>query len=117
MGSKAQAHRLGIQIDSGRGGAGAQVPCVREKASVLRLGEAQSQALQGEPAPLTDDEVIEQLDSEQLPGGHDLHREGHVGRRRRGIAGRVVMDGDEGRGLLSHGVTEDLTRPPSTCAA
>jgi hypothetical protein len=47
-------------------------PGVRKTIAVLRLGEAQSQALQGEPAPLPDDEVVEQLDIEQLPGRHDL---------------------------------------------
>jgi hypothetical protein len=30
---------------------------------------------------LADDEVVEQRDSEQLPGRHDLHRQRHVGRR------------------------------------
>jgi hypothetical protein len=71
-GPKADAHRLAIQDASGRGGAGTRFPCIRETIAVLRLGEAQSQALQGEPAPLADDEVVEQLDIEQLPGRHDL---------------------------------------------
>src|SRR5215207_8935595 len=116
-GPKVDVHPIAIQDDSGRGGAGTQFPYVRETIAVLRLGEAQSQALQGEPTPLADDEVIEQLDSEQLSGRHDLHREGHVGRRGRRIAGGVVMNGDEGGRLLAHPTPEDLTRPPSTCAA
>ena len=75
----------------------------------LRLGEAQPEALQGEPAALADDAVVEQPDIEQLAGRHDLHRERDVGRRGGRVAGRVVMDGDEGGGLLAHRVTEDLT--------
>ena len=85
-GTQGAGASIAIQDDSGQE-ALASVPCVRETTAVLRLGEAQSQALEREPAPLTDDEVIEQLDIEQLPGGHDLHREGHVGRRGRRIAG------------------------------
>jgi hypothetical protein len=49
-------------------------------APVLRLREAQPQPFQGEPAALPDDEVVEQLDIEQLPGRHDLDGEGHIGR-------------------------------------
>ena len=50
-----------------------------KKMSVLRLGEAQSQPVQGEPAALADDEVVEQLDIEQLSGRHDLDGQRHVG--------------------------------------
>src|SRR5215213_1247069 len=111
-GPKVDVHPIAIQDDSGRGGAGTQVPCVREKTSVLRLREPQSQALQGEPAPLADDEVIEQLDSEQLSGRHDLDGQRHIGRRGRRIAGGMVMDGDdEGGRLLAHRIPEDLSLP------
>jgi hypothetical protein len=79
---------------------------------VLRLGEAQPQPFQGEPAALTDDEVVEQLDIEQLPGRYDLHGEGHISCRRRGIPRRVVVDGDQGGGLLAHRVAEDFSLPP-----
>ena len=75
----------------------------------LRLGEAQPEALEREPAALPDDEVVEQLDVEQLPGRHDLHRQRHVGRRGGRIPRRVVMDGDESRGLLADRVAEDFT--------
>jgi hypothetical protein len=78
----------------------------------LLLSEPEAEALQGEPAPLPDDEVVEQLDIEQLPGGHDLDGQGDVGRRGRRIAGGVAMDRDDGGGLLAHGVTEDLSLPP-----
>ena len=84
---------------------------------VLRLGEAQPQPLQGEPAALADDEVVEQLDIEQLAGRHDLDSEGDVGRRGRRITRWVVMDGDDGRGLLANGITEDFSLASSTCAS
>ena len=61
--------------------------------------------------------MVEQLDIEQLPGCHDLHREGHIGRRGRRIPRRVVMDGNEGSGLLADRVPEDLTLPSSTCGS
>jgi hypothetical protein len=48
---------------------------------------------------------------EQLSGRHDLHGEGDIRRRERRITGGVVMDGDEGRGLLAHGFAEDLGHP------
>jgi len=85
--------------------------------SALRLGEAEPQPFQGEPAALADDEVVEQLDIELLPGRHDLHGEGHIGRRGRQIPGRVVMDGNEGSGLLADRVPEDITLPSSTCGS
>jgi hypothetical protein len=111
-GPKVEAHSIAIQIDSGPGDAGTSGPCVRETIAVLRFWEPQSQPFQGEPAPLADDEVVEQLDSEQVPGRHDLHREGHIGRRGRRIAGGVVMDRDEGGRLLAHRIAEDLSVAP-----
>jgi hypothetical protein len=51
--------------------------------------------------------VVEQLDIEQLPGRHDLDGEGHIGRRGRRIARRVVVHRDEGGGLLAHRVPEN----------
>src|SRR5215217_216004 len=110
-GPKADAHPIAIQPDSRPGDAATRVPCIRETIAVLRLGEAQSQALQGEPPPLADDEVIEQLDSEQLSGRHDLDGQRHIGRRGRRIAGGMVMDGDEGGRLLAHRIAEDLSLP------
>ena len=80
--------------------------------AVLRLGEAEPESLEREPAALTDDEVIKQRDIEHLPGRDDLGGEGHIGRRGGRIARGVVVDGDDGRGLLAHCVTEDLTLPP-----
>ena len=77
--------------------------------SALRLGEAQPQPFQGEPAALADDEVVEQLDIEQLSGRHDLDGERHIGRRGGRITRRMVMDGDEGGGLLAHRVTKDFS--------
>ena len=74
--------------------------------------EAQPLALQREPAALADDEVVEQLDIEQLPGRHDLDGQGHIGRGGGRVAGRVVVDGDNGRGLLAHRVAENLSLPP-----
>jgi hypothetical protein len=55
--------------------------------------------------------VVQQLDIEELPGGHDLDGERDVGRRGRRVAGRVVMDGDDSGGLLAHRVTEDFALP------
>ena len=80
-----------------------------KKMSVLRLGEAQPEPLQGEPAALADDEVVKQLDIEQLPSGHDLDGQRHVGGRGRRVAGRMVMDGDDRGGLLADRVAEDLS--------
>src|SRR5215213_1876091 len=75
-----------------------------KKMSVLRLGEAQPEPLQGEPAALANDEMIE-----QLPSGHDLDGEGDVGRRGCRVARGMVVDGDDRGGLLAHGVPEDFT--------
>ena len=83
-----------------------------EEDRVLRLGEAQAQPLQGEPAALADDEVVEQLDIEQLAGRDNLDGEGDVGRRGRRVAGGMVVDGDDGGGLLAHRVAKDLSLPP-----
>jgi hypothetical protein len=107
-----EAHSIAIQIDSGPGDAGTSGPCVRETIAVLRFWEPQSQPFQGEPAPLADDEVVEQLDSEQVPGRHDLHREGHIGRRGRRIARRVIMDRDEGGGVLADRITKHFSVAP-----
>jgi hypothetical protein len=48
---------------------------------VLRPREVELLQLEGEQAALADNGVIEQHDIEQLPGRHDLHREGYIGRR------------------------------------
>src|SRR5215204_6970324 len=77
--------------------------------AVLRLGEAQSQPLERDPASLTDDEVVEQLDIEQLAGRHDLDGQRHVGRRGGRVARRMVMDCDDGRGLLAHRITKHFS--------
>jgi hypothetical protein len=76
---------------------------------LLRLGETQPQPFQGEPAALADDEVVQQLDIEQLPRRHNLHRQRHICRRGRRVAGRMVMDSDDGGGLLAHRVAKDLS--------
>ena len=78
---------------------------------VLRPGKAQPQPFQGEPAPLADDEVIQQLDIEQLPGRHDFHGESHIGRRGGRISRRVVMNRHDRGGLLAYRVAEDLGHP------
>ena len=81
----------------------------RVRPCVLRPGEAQPEPFEREPAALPDDEVVEQRDIEQLPGRYDLHRQCHIGRRGRRIPGGVVVDGDQGGGLLAYRVAEDLT--------
>jgi hypothetical protein len=78
---------------------------------VLCRGEAEPEALEGESAALADDEVVELLDIEQLPGRPDLDGQRHVGRRGRRVAGGMVMHRDEGGRLLAHRVTEDFTFP------
>ena len=87
-----------------------------KKMSVLRLGEAQPEPLQGEPAALADDEMVQQLDIEQLPSGHDLDGECDVGGRGCRVARGMVVDGDDRGGLLAYRVPEDFTLPSSTCA-
>ena len=98
-GIKAEADRVMIHNESGK------------ENRVLRLGEAQAQPLQRDPAALADDEMIEQLDIEQLSGRHDLDGEGDVGCGGRRVAGGVVVDGDDGGGLLTHRVAKDLSLP------
>jgi hypothetical protein len=56
--------------------------------------------------------MVQHLDVEQLPGSDQLDGEGDIGRRGGGIARGVVVDGDEGGGLLAHRVAEDLTLTP-----
>ena len=72
----------------------------------LRLGEPQPEALQRDPASLTDDEVVEQLDIEQLSRCHDLDGEGDVCRRGRRVAGGVVVDGNDSGGVLADRITK-----------
>ena len=61
-------------------------------------------------------EVVEQLDIEQLPGRHDLDGQRHVGRRGGRVAGRMVVDGDEGGGLLPYRVTNVRLAPEGKAA-
>ena len=56
--------------------------------------------------------MIQHLDVEQLPGSDQLHRQRHIGRRRGGITGGVVVDGGDGGCLRAHRVEEDLTLTP-----
>ena len=79
--------------------------------AVLRLGEAEPESLEREPAALTD-EVIKQRDIEHLPGRDDLGGEATSAAEGVGSPEGVVVDGDDGSGLLAHCVTEDLTLPP-----
>ena len=55
--------------------------------------------------------MIQHFDIEQPSGRYDLDGEGNISGRGGRVAGGMVMDGDEGGGLLAHRVAEDFGHP------
>ena len=98
------------------GSCGPPAPRVYEPASYV-FENPNSNRFNESTLPLPDTEVIEQLNIEQLPRRHNLDSKGHVRCRGGRIAGRMNVDGDDGRRVLPDRVTKDFSFAQQTCAS
>src|SRR5579875_1973542 len=92
---------------------GSRATRVRHKRSAARAygnasGEAEPALLHGDKAALADHDVVEHLDLQQVAGTNQVGGDGDIVAAGRGIAGGVIVNGDELRGVVADGVAEDL---------
>src|ERR671931_2007700 len=71
--------------------------------------EAQTPLLEADEALVSDHEVVQHLDVEQLARGHDLARDRHILGRGRGIAARMVVHDHQSGTVVLDRLAEQLT--------
>ncbi len=76
---------------------------------VRRLCKSQTPLFQRYPLSLADDEMIEDFHVQQLPGLDDRPRHRDIVGAGGWVPGGMVVDHDQGRGILSHRFPEYFT--------